>query len=132
IYLVISRTCVYPHVLILCLSCVSHSCIHHIAVLPLALLISLTSGYVSNSIYKTLTHVCIQHVQILILFSLSTRPLVTLTSLCKLPNSVSILLEYSSFNLNSMLMSIKAILCLGLTSDLPDFQYLKYLDMSNR
>src|SRR5882672_4676402 len=42
-------------------SCASHSCIHHIAVFPLTFPISLTSGYVSDSIYKTLVHVYIRH-----------------------------------------------------------------------
>jgi len=83
------------HILLLW-SCVPHSCIHHLAmfshnsVFSDSQLCSRTPGYVlwllvmfSDSVYKTPFMYVIQYVKswLWLLFSLSTQPLVTLTSL---------------------------------------------------
>jgi len=67
-------SCASIHVYIALLCSLSHPCILRLLAM------------FSDSVYKTLYHVCIQHVQVLLwlLFSLSTQPLVTQTSLCQI------------------------------------------------
>ena len=85
-------------------SCVSHSCTHHLAVFPLALLISLTYALFPDSIYKTLVHVCIQYV-LNIDIDFCSHCLLDLVTTLNSGTLISILPEYSSFILTSTLIS---------------------------
>jgi len=108
-------------------SCVSHSCTHCLAVFwSHTSDIPLLMAMLSDSIYKTLNSVCISICSNIdfdycfhCLLNLWSFPTSLWTSELWFLNYW----KYSSFIINSMLISIKAMLSSKLTSKLPDADY---------